>query len=191
MLNKHTCVTAILRDREVACSASDRSNFESCVWRAVSSHSSHHPQEVLLAQFSLYVHKSGLKPDSFHFICNSNGYRPSLSTHSYTSLTGQKSKIITRCWFIVGAALQMMAQSLLNLYWINLLCLLKKRCAFIVCAITSYKTLKLRGSFRKVLFKRYCNMKALQLYLSWSVKPLFSPVVLKLLQTRRIIEVKC
>ena len=30
--------------------------------------SSHHPQEVLLAQFSLYVHKGGLKPDSFHFI---------------------------------------------------------------------------------------------------------------------------
>ena len=59
-----------LRDREVACSASDRqgSNFESCVWRTVSSHSSHHPQEVLLAQFSLYVHKGGLKPDSFNFI---------------------------------------------------------------------------------------------------------------------------
>ena len=58
-----------LRDREVACSASDRqgSNFESCVWRAVSSQSSHHPQEVLLAQFSLYVHKGGLKPDLFHF----------------------------------------------------------------------------------------------------------------------------
>ena len=33
---------------------------------AVSSHSSHHPPEVLLAQFSLHVHKSGLKPDSFH-----------------------------------------------------------------------------------------------------------------------------
>ena len=32
--------------------------------------SSHHPQEVLLAQFSLYVHKGGLKPDSFHFICD-------------------------------------------------------------------------------------------------------------------------
>ena len=31
------------------------------------SQSSHHPQEVHLAQFSLYVHKSGLKPDSFHF----------------------------------------------------------------------------------------------------------------------------
>ena len=34
---------------------------------AVPSHSSHYPQEVLLAQFGLYVHKSGLKPDSFHF----------------------------------------------------------------------------------------------------------------------------
>ena len=62
-------ISGSLRDREVACSASDRqgSNFESCVWRTVSSQSSHHPQEVLLAQFSLYVHKGGLKPDSFHF----------------------------------------------------------------------------------------------------------------------------
>ena len=62
-------IVGSLRDREVACSASDRqgSNFESCVWRTVSSHSSHHPQEVLLAQFILYVHKGGLKPDSFHF----------------------------------------------------------------------------------------------------------------------------
>ena len=64
-------IVGSLRDREVACSASDRqgSNFESCVWRTVSSQSSHHPQEVLLAQFSLYVHKGGLKPDSFHFFC--------------------------------------------------------------------------------------------------------------------------
>ena len=63
-------IVGSLRDREVACSASDRqgSNFESCVWRTVSSQSSHHPQEVLLAQFSLYVHKGGLKPDLFHFI---------------------------------------------------------------------------------------------------------------------------
>ena len=63
-------IVGSLRDREVACSASDRqgSNFESCIWRTVSSQSSHHPQEVLLAQFSLYVHKGGLKPDSFHFI---------------------------------------------------------------------------------------------------------------------------
>ena len=75
-----------LRDREVACSASDRQglNFESCVWRTVSSHSSHHSQEVLLAQFSLYVHKGGLKPDSFHFI--------SLSDRLCLFLTiGQKS----------------------------------------------------------------------------------------------------
>ena len=64
-------IVGSLRDREVACSASDHqgSNFESCVWRTVSSQSSHHSQEVLLAQFSLYVHKGGLKPDSFHFIC--------------------------------------------------------------------------------------------------------------------------
>ena len=78
MFLPHPCVkvsiVGSLRDREVACSASDRqgSNFESCVWRTVSSQSSHHPQEVLLAQFSLYVHKGGLKPDSFHFI--SEGY---------------------------------------------------------------------------------------------------------------------
>ena len=59
-----------LRDREVACSAADLQglNFESCVWREVASHSFHHPHEVLLAQFSMYVHKSGLKPDSFHFL---------------------------------------------------------------------------------------------------------------------------
>ena len=61
-------IVGSLRDREVACSASDRqgSNFESCVWRTVSFQSSHHPQEVLLSQFSLYVHKGGLK--TIHFI---------------------------------------------------------------------------------------------------------------------------
>ena len=61
-------IVGSLRDREVACSASERqgSNFESCVCRTVSSQLSHHPQEVL-AQFSLDVHKGGLKPDSFHF----------------------------------------------------------------------------------------------------------------------------
>ena len=49
--------------------ASDRqgSNCKSSVWRTVSFHSSHHSQEVLLAQFSLYLHKGGLKPYSFHF----------------------------------------------------------------------------------------------------------------------------
>ena len=57
-------------DREVACSASDHqgSNFESCVWRTVSSQSSHHPQEVILAQFSLYVHEGGLRLESFYLI---------------------------------------------------------------------------------------------------------------------------
>ena len=68
-------IVGSLRDREVACSASDRqgSSFESCVCRTVSSQSSHHPQEVLLAQLSLYVHKGGLKPDSFHLLTK---YRP-------------------------------------------------------------------------------------------------------------------
>ena len=75
-------IVGSLRDREVACSASDRqgSNFESCVWSTVSSQSSHHPQEVLLAQFSLYVHKGGLKPDSFHFI--SLPFTPSSPQHN-------------------------------------------------------------------------------------------------------------
>ena len=58
-------IVGSLCDREVASSVSDLQglNFESCVWRAVSSQ---HPQDVLLAQFSLYVHKNGLKPDRFH-----------------------------------------------------------------------------------------------------------------------------
>ena len=68
-------IVGSLRDREVAYSASDRqgSNFESSVWRTVSSQSSHHPQEVLLAQFSLYVHKGGLKPDSIHLVNQFHG----------------------------------------------------------------------------------------------------------------------
>ena len=85
-------IAGSLRDREVACSASDRqgSNFESCVWRTVSSQSSHPPQEVLLAQFSLYVHKGGLKPDSFHL------FRPLTITVNQSLTTGifpQKIKI--------------------------------------------------------------------------------------------------
>ena len=44
----------------------EASMTESCVWRAVSSHSSHHPQKVPPAQFRLYMHKRGLKPD-FNF----------------------------------------------------------------------------------------------------------------------------
>ena len=75
-------VVGSLRDREVACSASDRqgSNFESCVWRTMSSQSFHHPREALLAQFSVYVHKGGLKPDSFHLFM---GLRPCNKFHSF------------------------------------------------------------------------------------------------------------
>ena len=70
--NKQFNIVGSLRDQEVACSASDYRgpNFELCVWRAVPSQ---HPQEVLLAQFILYVHKGGLKPHTFHFIsCKRN-----------------------------------------------------------------------------------------------------------------------
>ena len=63
-------IVGILSDREVACSASDLQglNFEFCVWRA-QCHLSHLTifRIILRAQFGLYVHKSGLKPVSFHF----------------------------------------------------------------------------------------------------------------------------
>ena len=89
-------IVGSLRDREVACSASDRqgSNFESCVWRTVSSQSSHHPQEVLLAQFSLYVHKGGLKPDSFHFI--------SVRRPSCRHLRSRVVAVVVRLWSVWG-----------------------------------------------------------------------------------------
>ena len=44
--------------------------------------------------------------------------------------------------------------------------------------------------FQKVLFNRYCKMKALQLYFNWSGKPILSYVVLKLLQACRKIKIK-
>ena len=102
-------IVGSLRDREVACSASDRqgSNFESCVWRTVSSQSSHHPQEVLLAQFSLYVHKGGLKPDSFHFIfkCksqvatevrnNASSHRPYLNSQLICPIIHLKATLVS------------------------------------------------------------------------------------------------
>ena len=87
-------IVGSLRDREVACSASDRqgSNFESCVWRTVSSQASHHPQEVLLAQFSLYVHKGGLKPDSFHSFINA------LMTYTLRRGPNRRNKFVRRRW---------------------------------------------------------------------------------------------
>ena len=94
-------IVGSFRDREVACSASDRqgSNFESCVWRTVSSQSSHHPQEVLLAQFSLYVHKGGLKPDSFHFFFFCPGYEYfsiSVSTWAYIRCLQKNGKTLRK-----------------------------------------------------------------------------------------------
>ena len=58
MFLRHLLVKLSIVGSEVVCLASDRqgSIFESCVWRAVPSHLFHYPQEVLLAQFSLYVH---------------------------------------------------------------------------------------------------------------------------------------
>ena len=102
-------IVGSLRDRKVAYSASDRqgSNFESCVWRTVSSQSSHHPQEVLLAQFSLYVHKGGLKPDSFHFIStctqlNSGHSQTELSLkHTTTLFPLSDHYILSRGWRVI------------------------------------------------------------------------------------------
>ena len=98
-------IVGSLRDREVACSASDRQglNFEFCVWRAVSSHSSHHPQEVLLAQFSLYVHKSGLKPDSFHFLLLDIIARWNFRVNQRTMnmLTRDIQPMLVQCWSTV------------------------------------------------------------------------------------------
>ena len=76
-------IVGSLRDRELACSASDRqgSNFKSCVWRAMSSHSSHDPQEVLQAQFSLYVYKGGPKTPFIHFIWSGVEYHT--CSHSF------------------------------------------------------------------------------------------------------------
>ena len=58
-------------DREVGCSASDLPglNFESCAWRAVSSHSAHHPQEVL----SLFSHHNLTSIDVRFFMCRCVG----------------------------------------------------------------------------------------------------------------------
>ena len=64
----HTCFFPAQWYRfNIACRDHQGSNFKSCGWRAVSSRSPHHPQEVLLAQFSLHMRNGGLKPNSFHF----------------------------------------------------------------------------------------------------------------------------
>ena len=77
------CIVGSLRAQKVADSASDSQcwNFDFCVWRAMSSH---HPQEVLLAQFSLYVQKTGLKRDSFHVFSLSEIHAFSTDTDNAT-----------------------------------------------------------------------------------------------------------
>ena len=97
-------IAGSLRDREVACSASDRqgSNFESCVWRTVSSRSSHQPQKVLLAQFSLYVHKGGLKPDSFHFFVSEMTCSAPISDSLFAP---QSSPVCIKCAKLSGTLL--------------------------------------------------------------------------------------
>ena len=61
-------IVGSLRDREVACSASDRQGSNS-----VSGGQCHLNHLTTLRRFSwpsiaYYVHKGGLKPDSFHFM---------------------------------------------------------------------------------------------------------------------------
>ena len=108
-------IVGSLRNREVACSASDRqgSNFEFCVWRTVSSQSSHHPQEVLLAQFSLYVHKGGLKPDSFHFILCGH-YCRTKTTSGNCSLESDR---LYRCLSLAAAITAVQRQTAVTAYF--------------------------------------------------------------------------
>ena len=80
-----------LHDREVASSASDRQDFESCVWKAVSSH---HPQEVILAQLSIYDHKGGLKPHAIIHQQIFTAFRSCASLPPLTTSSGWKVVII-------------------------------------------------------------------------------------------------
>ena len=43
-------------------------SFESCVWRAVVSHSPHYPHGVILVQFSLYVNKVTFIPSVYTLV---------------------------------------------------------------------------------------------------------------------------
>ena len=60
--------------------------------------SSHHPQEVLLAQFSLYVHKGGLKPDSFHFIHTKGTCMLAIRTPCFEPKHGLMLALRLWCW---------------------------------------------------------------------------------------------
>ena len=59
--------------------------------------SSHHPQKVLRAQFSLYVNKSGLKPDSFHFTyLKKHNCLPSLERGETARFTQRLNRAVKR-----------------------------------------------------------------------------------------------
>ena len=114
-------IVGSLRDREVACSASDRqgSNLESCVWRTVSSQSSHHTQEVLLAQFSLYVHKGGLKPDSFHICQTKNERNDNTVTMATNPLSTMRFHRSLGIFVIIFTRFSLISQSILNRFSCN------------------------------------------------------------------------
>ena len=61
-------IVGSLRDREVGCSASDRQgfNFESCVWRTESSHSSHHPRRFSWPSLAYTCAQRWPKIHTFH-----------------------------------------------------------------------------------------------------------------------------
>ena len=66
-------------------------NSKACVCMAVSSHSYYQPQGILLAQFSLYVHKGGIKPHPFHLFIYSK------EQHFMIMLASMaQSKIVTK-----------------------------------------------------------------------------------------------
>ena len=147
-------IVGSLRDREVACLASDRqgSNFESFVWRTVSSQSSHHPQKVLLAQFSLYVHKGGLKPDSFHFILKTFLVLTG-DTASSDTVNGRFSDWVSYCLFLRFLSLRQYWETILNGQMnvvLNLEFLLSRYCYYSMqCALepgTSWLTTWLKKS---------------------------------------------
>ena len=81
-------IVGSLCDREVASSAS---NFDSCVWRTVSSQSSHHPQEVLLAQFKIIE-----KHVKLNKVLDNDGHPPTASVGNETSILNTLKIVLCR-----------------------------------------------------------------------------------------------
>ena len=121
---------------------------------------------------------------------NSNGYRPSLcSTAILTRQKRDNNPVLFFCWVSVADD---------SSIWIDIGLTSRVCCRrgvlWLFARLPLIKPYKLRGSFMftfwKVLCNRYCNMKALQLYFNWSGEYIVSHVVLKWLQTRRIIKIQ-